>query len=121
MRQRSLLLFFVLIVLIPAGGASTKQKGTGPLKDFQPAGDTDKKDKNQQYDFIFVASGTQYTCRTPDKAKLKATDFPVGSDIKYQIDKNKGEVKNMAGKGTKCSIVRVEKLPDTSAATPAPQ
>ena len=121
MRKWSLVLLVVLIGAIPAVSDSTKLKGTGSLKDFQPAGDTSKKDKNQQYDFIFVASGTQYTCRTSYKTKLKATDFPVGSDIKYQIDKDKGEVKNMSGKGTKCSIVRVEKLPDSTAATPAPQ
>ena len=121
MRQWSLVLLVVLIGAIPAVGDSTKLKGTGSLKDFQPAGDTDKKDKNQQYDFIFVASGTQYTCRTPDKAKVKATDFPVGSDIKYQIDKDKGEVKNLSGKGSKCTIVRVEKLPESSAASPAQQ
>lgn len=121
MRQWSFVLLLVLICAIPAVGASTKQKGTGPLKDFQPAGDTDKKHKNQQFDFTFVASGTQYTCRTPEKSKLKATDFPVGSDINYQIDKNKGEVKNASGKGSKCTIVRVEKLPENSAASPAPQ
>src|SRR5215469_11873596 len=109
MRKWSLVLLVVLIGAIPAVSDSTKLKGTGSLKDFQPAGDTSKKDKNQQYDFIFVASGTQYTCRTSYKTKLKATDFPVGSDIKYQVDKDKGEVKNMSGKGTKCSIVRVEK------------
>ena len=121
MRHWKAILLVLLICTLPAVGGSTKLKGTSSLKDFQPAGDTSKKDKNQQYDFIFVASGTQYTCRTSYKTKLKATDFPVGSDIKYQIDKDKGEVKNMAGKGTKCSIVRVEKLADSTAATPAPK
>jgi len=96
MRKWKLFLLLVLICALPAG-AGSKQKGTTSLKDFQPAGDTSKKDKNQQFDFIFVASGTQYTCRTSYKTKLKATDFPVGSDIKYQIDKEKAEIKNMSG------------------------
>jgi hypothetical protein len=122
MRQSKLILLVALIVALPAGAA--KQKGTTKLKDFQPAGTPNKKEKNQQYDFIFDASGMEYTCRT-QKGKLKATDFPVGSDIKYQVDKDKGEVKNMSGKGTKCTIVRVEKVQDTpaasQAASPSPQ
>ena len=121
MRHWKVVLLVALTCAFPAVGASEKQKGTSSLKDFQPAGDTSKKDKNQQYDFIFVASGTQYTCRTSYKTKIKATDYPVGSDIKYQVDKDKGEVKNMAGKGTKCNIVRVEKVSESTAATPAPQ
>jgi len=121
MRHWKVVLLIALTCALPALGASEKQKGTCSLKDFQPAGDTSKKDKNQQFDFVFVASGTQYTCRTSYKTKLKATDFPVGSDIKYQVDKDKGEVKNMAGKGVKCGIVRVEKLPESTAATPAPK
>ena len=121
MRKWKLFLLLVVICALPAVGADSKLKGTTSLKDFQPAGDTTKKDKNQQYDFVFVASGTQYTCRTSYKTKLKATDFPVGSDIKYQIDKDKAEVKNMSGKGTKCAIVRVEQVRESSAATSTPQ
>ena len=120
MRQPTLILLVALLAALPAGGASSKQKGNATLKDFQPAGTPNKKEKNQQYDFVFDATGTEYTCRT-QKGKLKATDFPVGTDIKYQIDKDKGEVKNMSGKGTKCTIVRVEKLSDSTAATPAQQ
>ena len=122
MRHSKLILLVALIVALPAGAA--KQKGTTKLKDFQPAGTPNKKEKNQQYDFTFDASGTEYTCRT-QKGKLKATDFPVGSDIKYQVDKDKGEVKNMSGKGKKCTIVRIEKVQDTPAASqgasPSPQ
>ena len=117
MRRTNLILLVALLGALPAGGASTKQNGTASLKDFQPAGTTDKKHKNQQFDFTFVASGTQYTCRTPEKSKLKATDFPVGGDIKYQLDKDKGEVKNMSGKGSKCTVVRVEKVPDNPVPT----
>ncbi len=50
----------------------------------------------------------QYTCRTSDK--LKATEFVVGSQIRYEIDGNNAKVKNSSGKQTKCTIVRVENL-----------
>ena len=107
----------VLICALPAI-AGNKLTGKTSLKDFQPAGTTDKKHKHQQFDFTFVAEGTEYTCRSPEGTKLKATDFPVGSDISYEVDKDKGEVKNASGKKVKCTMMRVEKLPDT--ATPAP-
>jgi len=113
-------LVLVLICALPATAAN-KLKGTTSLKDFQPAGTTGKKHKHQQFDFTFVASGTAYTCRSPEGTKLKATDFPVGSDITYQVDKDKGSVKNASGKEVKCTVMRVEKLPDTPApiSTPA--
>jgi hypothetical protein len=47
---------------------------------------------------------------------LKATEFPVGSDITYEIDKDKGKVKNASGKEVKCTVMRVENLSDTSTA-----
>jgi hypothetical protein len=102
-------------------GASTKLKGDTTLKDFQPAGTTDKKNKHQRFDFTFDASGTEYVCRSPEGAKLKATDFPVNSDITYEVDKDKGKVKNKQGKEVKCTLVRVEKIPAATptAATPA--
>lgn len=116
MRRCHLASLLALACALPAAG-SDKQTGTAPLKDFQPAGTTDKKHKHQQFDFTFVASGTQYTCRTPEKTKLKATEFPVGDEISYEVNKTKGRVKNQAGKEESCTIVRVEKLPNT----PAPQ
>ena len=122
MRQTKLILLLAFVVALPAGAA--KQKGTTTLKNFEPAGIPNKKEKNQLYDFTFDAAGTEYTCRT-QKGKLKATDFPVGSDIKYEVDKDKGEIKNMSGKDTKCTIVRVEKVQDapaaSQAATPSPK
>lgn len=37
---------------------------------------TGKNNKHQQFDSTFDASGTQYTCRSPEGKKLKATEFP---------------------------------------------
>ena len=93
MRKPIVALLAVLAFVLPAQ-AGNKLKGTCTLKDFQPAGTTDKKHKNLQFDFTFVASGTQYTCRSKEGNKVKATDFPVGSDITYEVDKEKGQVKN---------------------------
>jgi hypothetical protein len=118
--KRIAVVLIAVICALPAIAAS-KLKGTTSLKDFQPAGTTDKKHKHQQFDFTFDATGTQYTCRSPEGTKLNATDFPVGGNITYQIDKDKGSVKNASGKEVKCTVMRVEKLPDTSTPTPSPQ
>ena len=89
--------------------AAKKLTGTTSLKDLQPAGTTDTKDnKNQQYDFTFEASGNRYTCWTSPKTQLKATDFVVGTDLRYEIDEDKGKLKTSAGKEVKCTVVRVE-------------
>ena len=99
---------WVLICALSAS-AGDKQQGTATLKDLQPTGTTDKKThKNQQYDFTFVAPPNQYTCRTPEKTKLNATDYVVGNSITYQIGGNKAKLKNASGKETKCTVVRVE-------------
>jgi hypothetical protein len=113
MTPRSQLASLLLFACALPAVANDKQTGTAPLKDFQPAGTTDKKHKHQQFDFTFVASGTQYTCRTPEKTKLKATEFPVGEEISYEVNKTKGKVKSQLGKESSCTIVRVEKLPDS--------
>jgi hypothetical protein len=94
--------------------AGSKIEGAGTLKDFQPAGSPDK-DQKQQYDLSFAAAGKQYTCRTSEKKSINATDFIVGSDVKYQIDGNKGKVKNSSGKQIECTVVRVA---DVSASQP---
>jgi len=102
----------LLMVASVPPSAAEKTKGTATLKDLQPAGTTDTKNKkNQQYDFVFEVSGNRYTCRTSPKKSLKATHFVVGSDVKYEIDEDKAELKNTAGKEAKCTVVRVEKLP----------
>ena len=104
---------FVLLCAVSAS-AGDKQKGTATLKDLQPTGETDKKQKNQRYDLIFVAPPNQYTCRTAENKKLNATDYVVGNRITYQIDNNKAKLKNAAGKETKCTVVRVENVSTTS-------
>jgi hypothetical protein len=99
--------FAVALLLTANASAGSKDSGKTTLKDVQPAGTTDEKNKNQQFDFSFAASGKDYTCRTSHKTKLKATDFVVGSDLKYEVDGNKGKLKSSNGKQVECSIVRV--------------
>jgi len=102
--------------------AGSKIEGTATLKDFQPTGTVDKKThKNQQYDLFFVALGKQYTCRTVEKESLKATDFVVGSDVKYEVNGDKGKVKNSSGKQVECTVVRVAEVPAPAMPTAAPQ
>jgi mannose/fructose/N-acetylgalactosamine-specific phosphotransferase system component IIB len=89
--------------------AGNKQKGSVTLKDLQPANTPDKNNKNQMYDFIFTNAGNNYTCRTEHDKKLKATDFIVGNDLKFELDGDKAKLKNASGKEVKCTVVRVEK------------
>jgi hypothetical protein len=117
MRKGNAIAVFVVTVAIMAV-AGSKIEGTTALKDFQPFGTIDKKThKNQQYDLSFAAVGKLYTCRSVEKESLKATDFVVGSDVQYQINGDKGKVKNASGKQAECTIVRVAELP--AAASPA--
>ena len=101
----------VLTLLLMSGTvalAGSKQKGTTTLKDVQPAGTTEKSHKHLQYDLSFVTtSGKDYTCRTKEGNKVKATDIPVGTNITYEIDDNKGKVKTSSGKKFDCTVVRV--------------
>src|ERR1700758_2088447 len=106
----------LLLVLFVSLATAKKEKGTTTLKDAQPAGTTDKKNKNQQFDFFFDASGMSYVCRTSHKTEMKATDFVVGTILTYELDEHKGKLKNASGKQVKCTVVRVEKLPATSTA-----
>jgi hypothetical protein len=110
MSKRIAVLLLVMASVTPS--MAKKDKGSTTLKDLQPAGTTDTKDKkNQQYDFTFEVSGNTYTCRTSPKKSLKATEFVVGSDLKYEIDEDKAKLKSAAGKEAKCTVVRVEKAP----------
>jgi hypothetical protein len=103
--------FFVraclLLVTIPAL-ADKKLEGTSNLKDLQPYGTKDKEHKHQGYDFSFASADKSYVCRTDPSKSIKATDFVVGSEVKYVVDKNKGKIKNLQGKEVDCKIVRVE-------------
>lgn len=110
MRRFSILtsVMFAIALTLPVNvNAGSKDVGKTKLKDLQPAGTTDKDNKNQQFDFSFSASGKDYTCRTSEKTKIKATDFVVGSDLSYEVDGNKGKLKSSSGKKVDCSIVRV--------------
>jgi hypothetical protein len=109
MRRSIAVLLLTMCTL--AANAAQKDKGTTILKDVQPAGTTNTKDqKKQQFDFIFEASGHHYTCRTGPKTSVKATDFVVGKDVKYELDGDKGKLKSTTGKEVKCTVVRVEGL-----------
>jgi uncharacterized protein YcfJ len=110
MRKGNTIVLLLIMTIGITAAAGSKIEGTTTLKDFQPAGTTDKDHKHQQYDLSFAASGKQYTCRTSEKKSLNPADFVVGSDVKYQIDGNKGKVKNASGKQIECSIVRVADL-----------
>jgi hypothetical protein len=105
----------LLVIASVTPSMAKKDKGATTLKDLQPAGETDTKNKkNQQYDFTFEASGNRYTCRTSPKKSLKATEFIVGGDLKYEIDEDKAKLKSSAGKEAKCTVVRVEKATSPS-------
>ena len=106
---------FNLVVVLLLGcsltlSAGGKQKGSITLKDMQPANTPDKNNKNQMYDFQFVNAGNNYTCRTNRDTKLKATDFVIGENMKFELDGDKVKLKNQSGKEVKCVVVRVEKV-----------
>src|ERR1700745_1360673 len=109
----------LLLVLCVPYAMAKKEKGTTTLKDVQPAGTTDKKNNNQQFDFSFAASGMSYVGATSHDTKLKATEFVVGTNLTYEMDEHKGKLKNASGEQVKCTVVRVEKLPATSTAPTA--
>ena len=109
MRNKTAILLLALAIALPAS-ADKKEQGSASLKDFQPAGTTDKKHKNQQFDFIFDVPTAEYTCRSKEGSKLKAIDWPVGTQISYEIDKDKGKVKNQKGKKVDCTIMRVDPI-----------
>jgi len=116
--MRKLIIVSLLIIASLPVAAGNKDSGKTTLKDVQPAGTTDKKHKHLQYDLSLTASsGKDYTCRTKENEKPKATEMPVGSDISYEINGNKGKIKLANGKDLDCTVVRVA---DTPAATPPP-
>jgi hypothetical protein len=114
-RSKSVLALILLCSLSAVAG--DKPKGVATLKDFQPAGTTDKHHKKQQFDLTFDATRTEYVCRTSKDAKLKATEWPVGDNISYELDNDKGKVKNSRGKKVDCKVMRVEALKSASAAS----
>jgi hypothetical protein len=115
MRRFLVLILFVGIACNAFSAA--KDAGSTTLKDVQPAGTTDKKHKNQQYDLSFVSgTGKYYTCRTNEKTKVNATDVAVGSSVTYELNGNKGKIKNFSGQEFKCTVVRVADAPASTSA-----
>jgi gentisate 1,2-dioxygenase len=112
--MRRLIALAVVTMVTVSAIAGSKDSGMTTLKDVQPVGVTDKKHKHQQYDLSFVSSmGKDYTCRTGEKTSVKANEFVVGSNVKYQVDGNKGKLKTSAGKQVSCTIVRVANVDAT--------
>jgi hypothetical protein len=62
-----------------------------------------------------------YVCRTDPKKSMKATDFVVGTEMKYQLDNNKAKIKDLQGKQVESKIVRVEAVPSPTAASVTPR
>ena len=98
--MRKLIIASLLIIVTLPVAAGTKDKGKTTLRDVQPAGTTDKKHKHLQYDLsLSTTTGKDYTCRTKENEKPKATEMVVGSDISYEISGNKGKIKLVKWKG----------------------
>jgi hypothetical protein len=114
MRDLSSVLLALLLCTLPAVAAK-KDTGSTTLKDLQAVATTSKQNKNQQYDFSFETAAKRYVCRTSPKTSVKATDFVVGSELKYEVNGNKGELKSSSGKQIKCTVVRVEEVSAPSA------
>src|SRR6516165_12353159 len=109
--RKTIALVVLVLLLVTLALAAKKESGSTTLKDIQPAGTTDKKHKKQQYDLTFSTPNNEYTCRTNEKEKVNATNWVVGSSISYQVNGNKGAVKNLqSGKSAKCTVVRVAAL-----------
>jgi uncharacterized protein YcfJ len=110
MQKVTLATIFLCLISLPAF-AGKKLEGTATLKDFQPYGVKDKEHKHQAYDLAFQSADKSYTCRTNPKKSMNATDFVVGTDVRYKIDGNKAKIKTTQNKEVECEIVRVEATP----------
>ena len=108
-RAASAILALALSATFPALAA--KVKGTTNLKDLQTAGVKDKEHKHQAFDIFFDAGGKSYTCRTDSDKSMNATDFIVGTALKYELDGNKAKLETPQGKKVECKVVRVEMTP----------
>ena len=97
-------------IVATLSASAAKLNGSAALKELQPFGTTDKQHKHQAYDLSFDAEGHSYTCRTNYKKSIDATEFVVGSQVNYEIDKNKAKIKTSQNKKLECKIVRVEKM-----------
>jgi hypothetical protein len=111
MRKEITVAMLVAAMAVPAMAA--KLNGTTTLKDVQTTGTVDKDHKHQQYKLVFAGKDNNYTCQTDPNNSMNATDFVVGSEMKYEVDGKNGKLTNKDGKSVKCKIVRVEMLPAT--------
>jgi hypothetical protein len=41
---------------------------------------------------------------------MKGTDFVVGDEVSYEVNKDKGKIKSKSGKEVGCTVVRVENM-----------
>lgn len=88
--------------------SAEKVKGSTTLRDTQTSGVKDKQHKHQAYDLFFDAQGKSYTCRTDSNKSMNATDFVVGTQVRYEIDGDHTRIWSSEGKKVECKIVRVE-------------
>jgi hypothetical protein len=99
----------VMLAMAMPAFAAKKITGTTTLKDSQPVGIANQKQKQHQaYDLSFDAAGKEYTCRTNPSKSMNATDFVVGGTMSYEIDGTKTKITTAEGKKVQCTIVRVE-------------
>jgi uncharacterized protein YcfJ len=110
MRKFHAITFLALLITLPAL-ADKRVQGNTTLKDSQPTGTQDKHHKHQAYDLSFDAEGKAYTCRTDSNQSMNATDFVVGTSVKYEIDGKNAKIRTPEGKEVGCKIVRVEVAP----------
>ncbi len=91
------------------GMAYAKTWDSATLKDVQPLTAPTKHEKHQGYDLLISDNGEVYTCRYDGKGSFKPTDYPVGSQVTFHLDGQKGKMRDMAGKHqVSCRVVRVE-------------
>lgn len=109
MTMRNSFAVFTLLAAVATPPASAEKfKSTTTLKDVQTAGMKGKDQKHQAYDLLFDAQGKSYVCRTDPNKSMNATDFVVGSQVKIELNDNKGKIQSMENKKVECQIVRVE-------------
>jgi hypothetical protein len=109
--MRKFALAFLVAALAMPALADKKIQGTTTLKDSQPTGTPDKEHKHQTYDLSFNSTDKAYTCRTDPNKSMNATDFVIGTDMKFEIDGSKAKITTPQGKQVECKVVRVEALP----------
>jgi len=107
MKKQTLAAVLLITATLPAF-AGDKLQGRTILKDMQPYVTKDKEHKNTAYELSFSAEGKHYNCHTDPKKSVNATNFVVGTEMRYEIDKQKVKIKTPQNKEVECKIVRVE-------------